>query len=156
MTDPKQQQQPATATKPATRPTSTPPAAKAAPVATQPALPVTAPAKSTKPMPQPVAQANVAPMPEPEPVIEPEAYTMDINLGKTVLRVQTETYKDKWYLQARFMYTNSDGELAYSRNGISIPLEHAATALQALVDILNAANHTELVLWDINDPEATA
>jgi len=77
--------------------------------------------------------------------MEPKAVSRMIKVNRE-LTIKTEPFRKQWYLAARYMWTTPDGELAYDRNGINMPLDVAEEVIRNMVEVLNEATGTNFAL----------
>lgn len=82
----------------------------------------------------------------------PKAVSRMIKVNRE-LTIKTEPFRKQWYLAVRYMWTTPDGELAFDKNGINMPLEVAVEVLRNAVEVLNEATGSNLALIEITTQE---
>lgn len=80
--------------------------------------------------------------------MEPKAVSRMIKVNRE-MTIKTEPFRKQWYLAARYMWTTPDGELAYDKNGVNMPLDVAQEVIRNMVEVLNEATGTHLALVEM-------
>lgn len=85
--------------------------------------------------------------------MEPKAVSRMIKVNRE-MTIKTEPFRKIWYLAARYMWTTPDGELAYDKNGVNMPLEVAEEVIRNMVEVLNESTGTHFALIEVRDDES--
>jgi hypothetical protein len=83
---------------------------------------------------------------------QPKAVSRMIKVNKE-MTIKVEPFRKQWYLAARYMWTTPDGELAFDRNGINMPLDVALPVIQNMIEVYNEAMDTNYTLASGTDDE---
>jgi hypothetical protein len=83
---------------------------------------------------------------------QPKAVSRVIKVNKE-MTIKVEPFRKQWYLAARYMWTTPDGELAFDRNGINMPLDVALPVIQNMIEVYNEAMDTNYTLASGTDDE---
>lgn len=75
-----------------------------------------------------------------------KSVSSDVDLGGKPAVAKVDQYKGTWYLSLRYTWITPTGEVAFSKNGINMPIDVARDAIDALVTVYNEATGSDLKL----------
>ena len=70
----------------------------------------------------------------------------EVELGNKTAHVKVEEFKGKDYLSIRFVWEPEPGVTRYTQHGVNIPLWESKIALEAMIEALNEATGSDLML----------